>query len=128
MSTETWARLPLTAFAGWLASGERGVSSETIVGHLTGAQFTRCPSHPYDPDDLRRCERLLRQVPLARMAFPMMASCSDVWLRLVCEWDTLVATLEEEVPGCVDGTGRGSAPRTYALMKTIIRGGEDKQQ
>jgi hypothetical protein len=129
MRTEAKTLLPLSIFTNWLAFGERGVSSETIVGHLTGKQFGRlAPSYPYDPSDLRRCERLLREVPLARLAFPGMASCSPVWARLVAEWDTLIATMEEEVPGCMDGHVRGSAPRTYALMKTIIRGGEDKQQ
>lgn len=38
MKTEA---IPLERFAAWLASGERGMSSEAIVANLTGARVRR---------------------------------------------------------------------------------------
>lgn len=40
----------------WLESGERGLSSETLFGHLTGIPLVGRwgPHHPADPSDLRR--------------------------------------------------------------------------
>lgn len=115
--------LPLSLFTRWLASGERGVSSEAIVSHLTGEPVGRYrigDDYPFDPSDFRRCEVLLRHVPLARLTFPAMASRSPIWAALVAEWDELVALMESESPG-VFGTSdpRGSAPKTYARMKEI---------
>jgi hypothetical protein len=119
--------LPLTVFTGWLASGERGLSSETIVSRLTGAPVGRPskfgPVEPRDPADFRRCERLLREVPLARFTFERMRDVSPVWSWLVDEWDDLVALLEEEAPGSIDASWpTGSAPRLYERMKKIRRG------
>ena len=114
--------LKLEHFTHWLASGERGLSSEAIVSHLTGQQVGRRwggGDHPYDPDDFRRCEMLLRAYPLARLAFPAMTSRSEVWARLVDAWDELVALGEEEVPGIFSGPARGRAPRMYARMRQI---------
>jgi len=118
------ALLPLTVFTGWLASGERGISSNAIVARLTGEQVGNrwhgWPTEPADPGDLRRCERLLRQVPLARMAFPAMRTASPAWARFVDEWDDLVALLEEEAPGAFDSAHpSGSAPRLYARMRQL---------
>src|SRR5690606_32854600 len=101
MSTNTL--LPLTYFTEWLASGERGLSSEAIVERLTGKRVTRYPSlrmgYPHDPSDLRRCMELLDAYPLARLAFPSMAEVSPVWAALVAVWDELEATLREEMAG-----------------------------
>lgn len=119
MSTETSTfKLPIQAFAMWLATGERGISSETIASHLTGVPIAKYRDHPYDPSDFRRCERLLRAVPLARATFSSMAEVSPTWARFVERWDELVALAEEEVPGVFEGAD-GAAPRTYALMKQI---------
>ncbi|KHJ74672.1 hypothetical protein [Rhodococcus sp. Chr-9] len=120
--------LKLEHFAHWLASGERGISSEAIVSHLTGHQVGRPwagADHPWDPDDFYRCEMLLRAYPLARLAFPAMKSRSEVWARLVDAWDELVALGEEEVPGIFSGPARGRAPRMYARMRQIREGGSE---
>lgn len=112
--------LKIENFVHWLASGERGISSEAIVSHLTGVKVGRYDTlggdHPYDPDDFRRCERLLRSVPLARLAFPLMKSRSPIWSALVDAWDELVELGESEAPGVFDGRAYGSAPKMYARM------------
>ncbi|MFC9966302.1 hypothetical protein ACFVH4_18900 [Nocardia ignorata] len=110
-------------FNGWLQFGERGLSSEAIVTQLTGVHLSGRPwtgwDHPHDPSDFRRCERLLRQVPQARVHLVAMKA-DPVWARLVDAWDELVALAEEEVPGCFDGPPRGgAAPRLYARMREL---------
>ena len=36
LTQQTRPMVPIEAFVSWLASGERGMSSEAIVSHLTG--------------------------------------------------------------------------------------------
>lgn len=118
--------LPIQMFSGWLATGERGISSEAIVSRLTGVPVGQWhgSSNPWDPSDFRRCELLLRRVPLARMALPMMRDVSPTWARLVDAWDDLVALAESEIPGVFDGPWRsGEARRTYAEMQRLIDDG-----
>jgi len=106
----------------WLANGERGVSSETIVHHVTGLDMGPrfMSDHPYDPDDLIRCVKLLERcpelVPGFREKMPMV---SGSWGRLVEQWDELVGLLDEEVPGWRPGE-RGAAERTYNRMRELL--------
>lgn len=97
MSTGT---LPLTLFTHWLASGERGLSSEAIVSRLTGEKVGRPwdtgKDHPHDPSDFRRCQKLLDAVPLARLAFPAMRDVSPQWARLVDAWDDIAAAINSK--------------------------------
>lgn len=112
--------LPLTIFAGWLASGERGLSSEAIVSNLTGQHVGRYwhgGDHPYDPSDFRRCELLLREVPIARLMFHRMAEVSPVWKALVEAWSEIVALMESEVPGVFETRSpNGRAPLAAARI------------
>lgn len=116
--------LSIDLFSDWLRNGERGISSEAIVTHLTGVHVGSYYSHdyPHDPDDFRRCELLLRAVPEARECFAALADKGVVWSGLAAAWDELVALGESEVPGAFDG-GRvgGSAPKMYAHMAQITR-------
>jgi hypothetical protein len=115
--------VPIEAFHSWLLHGERGASSETIVTHLTGVPITQRSSHPYDPSDFRRCERLLRAVPAAAIDLHRMSDLSPVWARFVAAWDELVALGESEAPGIFgSANGRGSASRMYARMQEIRQG------
>lgn len=121
-------QLDLSYFVEWLSSGERGISSEAIVSQLTGQpvgrHHWRHGDHPYDPADFRRCERLLRQYPTARIYFrELMPGRSDVWARMVEHWDELVELIESESPGVFDGAASGSAPEAYKLMRAIRDGG-----
>ena len=124
-------KLPLTVFVHWLANGERGLSSEAIVEHLTGepvggrahaARRGRL-DHPYDMGDFRRCELLLRQVDLARLVFPQMASASPQWARLVEAWAEIVETAKDENPTAFDYHPDYDIPmpRTRALIDAADR-------
>ncbi len=112
--------LPSHLFAAWYATGERGSSSEAIAYRLTSGSVTG--SYPRDPSDFRRCEKLLRAVPIARTRLDLVATMSPIWGRLVGAWDELVALGEDEVPGVFSGPATGSAPRMYARMKELISG------
>lgn len=108
----------------WLASGERGISSEFIFYVLTGIPVGSFRSgwsnHPHDPSDFTRCERLLRAVPEFRDRLDEMRVVSPVWNALVTNWNRLVELIDEEVPGVLSGEhNRGSAPKSYALMKSL---------
>jgi hypothetical protein len=117
--------LPTGAFTMWLAQGDRGMSSEAIVTRLTGVPISRRSRSdiPYDPSDFRRCELLLRQVPLARLAFNAMRDVSPAWNRLVDAWAELVALGESEVPDAFNSerTANGKAPLMYARMAELRR-------
>jgi hypothetical protein len=127
----TTTALPLSVFTNWLAGGERGLSSEGIVSHLTGQRIgsTRWPSaawsyHPLDPDDFRRCQLLVEQVPLARLMFPAMRTASPVWERLVDAWDEIHEAIEAEVPDYVHTRSHAPARLGYQVMKRVIAGGD----
>lgn len=91
-------------FAMWLATGERGLSSEAIVTQLTGVRPSRYFSgwdHPWDAGDWRRCELLLRAVPETRQHLHRMKA-NPSWIAFVDAWDELVA-LAERVPEFFEG-------------------------
>lgn len=103
----------------WLANGERGVSSETIVHYVTGIKTNDWYDHPVDPSDLGRCVKLLEMCPELVEGFKeKMPRVSVVWERLVDHWDELIAMLDEEVPGWRHGE-RGSARKTYDMMQKL---------
>lgn len=117
--------LSIGAFTRWLATGERGVSSEAIVARLTEDDLwppSRGGNHPYDPGDFRRCELLLREVPQARPMLWRMQAESPEWAALVDAWDELVALAESEG---VFTSSYWYAPLTYARMRQIIDGARE---
>lgn len=124
MSRQAGTKLPIEAFVGWLANGERGISSEAIVSHLTGLPVGRNwgSDYPADPDDFRRCQALLERVPLARLMLPLMATRSPEWARLVAAWDDIAAAILAEAPEYMQR--RGSSPAGYRLMRSLIDGSE----
>lgn len=90
--------LTLDAFSRWYRGGERGVSSESIVSHLTGG-FRRHPNEsPLDGDDLRRCLLLLEAVPEAKAHFHLMADVSPEWAVIVENLDRFRDLLDAESP------------------------------
>lgn len=103
----------------WLASGERGASSEAIFERMTGLPVgpSLRGAYPLDPGDLRRCRLLLEAVPAFRARLSEMADVGPVWAGLVARWEELCAIVDEEAPEWRKGSGR--APRAYAVMGEI---------
>lgn len=105
----------------WRAFGEHGISSEYLFDRLLlgVTDSSHVWTYPHDPDDLKRCEKLLRMVPELRSRLCEMAGAGPVWGALVGRWGEIVVLLEDEIPGVYDGrTGR--APHTYELMRSIM--------
>lgn len=117
-----YEREPMKAAPGsgveaWLASDDRGLSSESICRRLFGkppikTSLDRQNSHPRDPDDFGRCHRFLQVVPEARAKLDLMKDVSHVWKRLVEQWDALTYLYLKELPS-------GNAPLLYKHMKEL---------
>jgi len=109
----------------WLASGERGLSSETMFQHLTGIEVLkghwqdRFPFTPSDPADLRRCRLLLEQVPELVPLFHKMSTASKEWAALVKNWANLCTTMDGEAPNWRSKDKGERASKTYEMMKTL---------
>lgn len=110
------------AAARWLASGERGISSNSIFTHLTGINALESWSshHPHDPDDFRRCRLLLEQVPELKEQFQRMATASKAWAGLVRNWDSICEQMNREIPDWRKPPRGSSAPNTYKLIKLSL--------
>jgi len=105
-------------FTKWLANGERGISSNAIATKLSGID---CRSSGYgtdffippsDPADFKRCMQLLNQVPEFRERLSEMKEVSEVWGKLVDNWDEFEKLYYEECD-----TGR--CPKLFDKMKEI---------
>ncbi len=107
----------ITTIAEWLAVGERGLSSGAIALTALGVRPTGLRAMwPNDPADLRRCLLLLEEVPETReKGLLVLAKWCPRWAALVRVWDRLSETLRSETGESLPA--RGSAPRTYALMR-----------
>ena len=110
----------ITSMTMWLAVGERGLSSEAIALTALGLEPTGYrASWPHDPADLRRCLLLLEAVPETRRnGLQVLAKRCPKWAALVEVWERLSETLRSEVGETLPQ--RGSAPRTYALMREAL--------
>lgn len=84
----------------WLANGERGMSSDAMyarISKLGTRKHNVLTNHPIDPDDFRRCYLLLKTIPEWRGEMDKMRVVSDVWDKLVGNWDKLTEMLEEQM-------------------------------
>lgn len=80
----------------WIANGETGSSSKTMWNCFMGT--VKFPIDiPWDPDDFSRCYKLLQAVPEFKMSMDRLRSLSDVWNRLVDNWDKLTEMYEQNV-------------------------------
>ena len=78
----------------WIANGETGLSSKTMWRCFMGQKDERI-CHPSDPDDFKRCYKLLRAVPEWKKEMRKLVGLSDVWRQLVDNWDKLTEMYEE---------------------------------
>lgn len=113
--------------ARWLASGDTGISSETIALRMCGIPSGRTPvalSHPRDADDFGRCWRLLEFYPDWRARFAnVMRPASPSWAALVERWDEIAAAYwrDAAIPA-------NQRRETYQLMRSILGPVEDAQR
>lgn len=109
----------------WLAHGRRGLSSNSMVKHLTGiptektgARWDGELSHPYDPDDLDRCLALLDQVPTLRPLLKSMRTASKQWAALIDNWEEIEQSHLAEVG--LGWTKGNRAQKTCQLMQKAL--------
>jgi len=114
----------ITSITMWLATGERGISSNAIALTTLGLHPTGHDAWwPLDPADLRRCLLLLEAAPETREdGLLVLAKRCPRWAALVKVWDRLSETLRSEIGETL--CPRGSAPRTYALMREALDSAE----
>jgi len=79
----------------WIANGEIGLSSKAMWNYFMGIKAA-C-EHPYDPDDFKRCYKLLEAVPEWKSRVPELKNLSRQWANLAANWDKLTAMYEENV-------------------------------
>ena len=101
----------------WLSTGEVG-SSSTCMAMWLGFGRRVSESHPYDPDDMNRCLKLLNEVPALRERLPKMAVISKTWAVFVERWAEIEAMQMEEIG--LDWTKSRRAPKTYALIQEVL--------
>ncbi len=101
----------------WLASGDTGISSESLAFEFLGTDRKGHfgVGYPHDPADLGRCLRLIARVPEVRPCVDSLAQKHDGWAKAAKGWDHIAASMEEEVG--IDWSKGDRAPKTYELMK-----------
>lgn len=105
----------------WLATGETGTSSKTIAFVMVGEQPQRnFMNHPSDPDDFKRCLKLLREIPEIRPRLDEMRCISPKWNALIDHWQEVEDCFMAEVPDWLDNVlSEKSASKVYELMDKI---------
>lgn len=78
----------------WLKHGERGMSSEFIFNMLQNGIAERV-SLPQDPDDFKRCYKLLKAIPEWRERLHELKNTSSQWSKLIDNWDNLTEMFED---------------------------------
>jgi hypothetical protein len=86
----------------WAENGEQGMSSKTMFNHLSKSLNLRrlkndYPCTPSDPDDFKRCYKLLQAVPQWKARLNELKTISPVWEKLVDNWDKLTSMYEQNV-------------------------------
>lgn len=86
----------------WAANGEHGISSKTMFNHLVKGTGIRPLQNSYqctpsDPDDFKRCYKLLQAVPQWKQRLDELKTLSPVWAKLVDNWGKLTEMYEQNV-------------------------------
>lgn len=108
----------------WALNGEHGTSSITMFNQLSRTLQTRAlkngyPSHPSDPDDFKRCYKLLQAVPQWKSKLGELKKLSPVWERLVDHWDKLTEMYEQNEK---ENWKNYEKIGMYEFMDKLIRG------
>jgi len=105
----------------WFLKGNTGLSSKAMISNILferDEDVEKTTDHPHDPADLLRCIELLDMAEPIRRSLATMKKVSATWMNLVQNWEVLESTLKYELR--TNGKD-GKAPRTYELMKEIMK-------
>jgi hypothetical protein len=112
----------LTRARWWKARGDVGDSSLTIWSVLVpGGGYVHRPNIPYDPDDFRRCRRLLEIIPEWRPKLPRVAEKFPCWKPFADAWEELDAMFTKGEAG--KGKGKHS-DLMYDRMQQLVKQAE----
>lgn len=105
----------------WAVTGETGMSSKCIAAVMLGVT-PECNASPSDPDDFKRCLKLVRAVPAIRDQLWRMNTLGPEWAAIILNWDKIEKQLLEDAPECLeDCCWFYSARNTFDLMKRILK-------
>ena len=107
----------------WLATGEKGISSEAIAFKMAGVvpgNKRSWPTHPYDPSDFKRCLKLVNFIPEIRSRLDEMRSISREWNAIIEHWKEVEECFMGEVAEWLtDEHSNKRAHKTYILMRKV---------
>ena len=102
----------------WISNGEVGTSSKTIWCAFTGAPDPKHGAcYPYDPDDFRRCRRLLEIIPEWRAQLHVVVARFPWFKPFADRWEEFDALYEAEAKS-------GQAPKLYSAMQVARKEAE----
>lgn len=81
----------------WWNNGEHGRSSDTIWNIMMGNGHGNRIAHPIDPDDFKRCYKLLQAIPEWIPCIVELKELSPQWANLIANWDKLTEMYEDFV-------------------------------
>ena len=101
----------------WLLKGDRGISSETIFGAITGLTINSSKYPPADPSDFCRCYKLIKAVPKWKSELNKVSQLSKTWKNVIDNWDKLSELLEEQIEWRDKGISASNG--MYDFMKQL---------
>ena len=101
----------------WLLKGDRGISSETIFGVITGLKIEESQYPPSDTSDFYRCYKLIKAVPEWKSELHKVAELSQTWKNVIDNWDKLSELLEEQIDWRDKGISASNG--MYEFMKQL---------
>jgi hypothetical protein len=105
----------------WLATGERGLSSNTLFTFLTGVD-AECGSghhYPRDTSDFKRCRRIIVMCPELLEHLHKVSEAGPEWAGIAEKWDELTAMMDSEAPNWLESK-YWRAEATNAMLREII--------
>ena len=84
----------------WIIEGEVGTSSKTIWAVMMGVVKEKRECNwdydtPKDPDDFKRCWKLIMSIPEWRPRLPEVAAIFSKWIPFIREWNKLETMLKD---------------------------------
>lgn len=101
----------------WISNGETGLSSKTMWSCFMD-QKDYPINHPYDPDDFKRCYKLLQSIPEWNGEMHKLKDLSTAWSNLVDNWDELESMYERNVR---ENWENADEIGMYKFMQTLIK-------
>jgi len=111
----------------WLATGETGVSSRAIAFQMCGIEKENLfYTYPFDPDDFKRCLKLINLIPEIRPRLDEMRPISIEWDAIIEHWREVEDCFMGEVSEWLKNDYSKKAHKTFELMRKIYYDARNK--